>query len=259
MSGNAGGNKGKENQNTLYTKGEYRVVLDVFEGPLDLLVHLIRKEKIDIYDISIAEITDQYLAFLETMTILNLDVTSEFLVMAATLIYIKSQTLLTPKAAHEEEELEEQKKELVDRLLEYQRYKESAENLWHLAEEQNKLFSRPSGYAEEHAGGELHNIEAGIFDLVLALRSVLHKVPAEAPFIPLKISEIDIKDKIRQIQILLQLCKSALFEEILDGRYERQYIIITFLALLEMAKTGIIRMQQLVPFGEISVSIVLSE
>ena len=99
MSSKAGGNKSKENQNTLPARGEYRVVLDVFEGPMDLLVHLIKKEKIDIYDISIAKITDQYLAFLETMTILNLDVTSEFLVMAATLIYMKSQTLLTPKAA----------------------------------------------------------------------------------------------------------------------------------------------------------------
>ena len=148
---------------------------------------------------------------------------------------------------------------MVDRLLEYQRYKEAAENLWHLAEERNKLFSRPSGYAEEHSEDELPNIEAGIFDLVLALRSILHKVPADEPFIPLKISEIDVKDKIQQILISLQLCKSALFEELLEGRYQRQNIIVTFLALLEMAKTGIIRLQQLVPFGEISVSIVPSE
>jgi segregation and condensation protein A len=180
--------------------------------------------------------------------------------MAATLIYMKSQSLLTPKAAHEEEELEEQKRELVNRLLEYQRYKEAAENLWQLAQERDKLFSRPSGYVEEPAEGDLHNnIEAGIFDLVLALRSVLRKVPPEEPFIPLKIREIDIKDKIQQIQAILRLCKSARFEELLDGRYERQYIIITFLALLEMAKTGIIRLQQLVPFGEISVFIVPSQ
>jgi len=261
MPGKVGGNKSKENQNAVPARGEYRVVLDVFEGPMDLLMHLIKKEQIDIYDIPIAKITDQYLAFLETMTILNLDVTSEFLVMAATLIYMKSQTLLTPKAAHEEEELEEQKRELVDRLLEYQRYKEAAENLWHLAEERNKLFTRPPDYVEEHvrAEGELPGIEAGIFDLVLALRSVLHKVPPEEPFIPLKISEIDIKDKIRQIQISLQLCKSASFEELLEGRYQGQNIIVTFLALLEMSKAGVIRLQQLSPFGEISVSIVPSE
>ncbi|MEW5800641.1 MAG: segregation/condensation protein A [bacterium] len=253
MSSKMGGNRREESQNTIPTKGEYRVVLDVFEGPLDLLMHLIKKEKIDIYDISITKITDQYLAFLETMTILNLDITSEFLVMAATLIYMKSQTLLTPKAPHEEEELEEQKRDLVDRLLEYQRYKEAAENLCYLAEERSRLFSRPA--IGTFSDGDFSTIEAGIFDLVLALRGILHKVPADEPVIPLKVSEIDIKDRIRQILISLRFLKSALFEELLEGKYERQNIIITFLALLEMAKTGMIRLKQPVPFGEITVAV----
>ncbi|MCL6583905.1 MAG: segregation/condensation protein A [bacterium] len=240
-------------------RSEYRVVLDIFEGPMDVLMHLIRKEKINIYDIPIAKITDQYLAFLETMTTLNLDITSEFLVMAATLIYLKSQTLLSPKEPHEEEEFEERKKELVDRLVEYQQYKEAAEYLLHLANEHSRIFPRPPllDQPDSLPGGDLFIPgEVGIFDLVLAFRNVLqaHQQTQE-PSIPLKIDTIDIKDKIEQILVFLQLYRSAHFEELLEGRYERYNMVVTFLALLEMARTGIIHLQQLTPFGKILISI----
>ncbi|MEW6379271.1 MAG: segregation/condensation protein A [bacterium] len=259
-------NRGEENKNRknqaivspVSSQSEYRVVLDIFEGPLDLLVHLIKKEKIDIYDISITKITDQYLAFLETMTILNLDVTSEFLVMAATLIYMKSQTLLTPKEPHEEEELEEQKKDLVDRLVEYQRYKEAAEFLCTMADEHSRIFFRPP-LPDPEQGDSLSIGEAEIFDLVLAFRNILHAHQAEEPVIPLKIDEIDVKDKIQQILVFLRVYHHAHFEELLEGRYERHIIVVTFLALLEMAKTGIIRLRQAMPFGKISISVVPSE
>lgn len=232
---------------------EYKITLDVFEGPLDVLLHLIRKEKISIYDVSLTKITDQYLAFLETMRELDLDIAGDFLVMAATLIYLKSRTLLEPKLPQEEEDLEEEKKQFVDRLLEYEKFKKISAQLEFFEKERNSLFFRPQGlsiFAQQPS-----QLEAEIFDLVLALQGVLHKAREEEIFIPIEINEIDIKDKIRQILTLLRKNTQCLFEELLEGKYGRHHLVATFLAILELVKAGKIKVQQTILFGEVIISL----
>jgi len=174
-------NKRKKNQknypakkDTLRLSNNYKMIPDIFEGPLDLLIYLIKKEKISIYDVSITKITDQYLAFLEIMRTLDFNISGQFLTMAATLIYIKSRTLMYLKQLPEEEDLIEQKN--------------------------------------------------------------------------------DLKDKIRQILIFLSYNQNTYLEKILGGNYEKQNIIVTFLALLELVKTGNIQLNQSVTFGELKIS-----
>ncbi|MGA1875321.1 MAG: segregation and condensation protein A [bacterium] len=248
--------KNWENEGSLPLLNDYKIVLDVFEGPLDLLIHLIKREKINIYDVSITRITDQYLAFLETMRILDLNIAGDFLVMAATLIYIKSRTLLSAKEEDEEEELEEQKNDLVERLVEYQKFKEAAEHLAGFEQEQTSLYFRPACHCQlKLAEKLLPDIKIEIFDLVLALQDVLHKVRQERVFIPIEITEIDMKDKIRQILAFLRHNQCISFKKILEGNYERQNIIITFLALLELVRVSKVQVHQSEPFGEVHVSI----
>ena len=167
--------KDQAGKNSLPLLNGYKVILDIFEGPLDLLIHLIKKEKINIYDVSLTKITDQYLAFLETMRILDFTIAGEFLTMAATLIYLKSRTLLYPKELPEEEDLIEQKKDLIERLVEYQKYKKATEQLDYFAQERSKVFFRPACQLE-FTEEKLPNIKAEIPELVLALQNVLHKI-----------------------------------------------------------------------------------
>ena len=231
----------------------YQVILDIFEGPLDLLIHLIKKEKINIYDVSISKITEQYLAFLETMHTLDFTITGEFLTMAATLIYIKSRTLLRPKDIPEEEDLLEEKTDLIERLVEYQKYKNATEQLMSFAQERSKVFARPS-YNTQHTETVFsENTKAEISELVLAIQSLLKKIEKKEPLIPIKINEIDIKDKIQQILIFLRYNKNIHWEKILEGNYEKQNIIVTFLALLELVKNCSIQLYQSMPFGELKI------
>lgn len=240
-------------RNTSSLAGNYTVVLDIFEGPLDVLIHLIKKEKINIYEVSISKITDQYLAFLQTMQILDLNIAAEFLVMAATLIYMKSQILLNPKESHDEE-LEEQKKELIDRLIEYKKYKKVSERLNFLAEQQKNIFFR-QGTILNKIGENRENIQVEIFDLVYTFQNVVHNMNEEETFIPIEISEIQIQDKIRSVLHYLSKNNIGLFNEILEGNYERKNIIVTFLALLELVKMGQIYIYQSTHFANITLSL----
>lgn len=253
-------NKRKKNQkkdpakeDALRLSNNYKVILDIFEGPLDLLIHLIKKEKISICDVSITKITDQYLAFLETMRTLDFNIAGEFLTMAATLIYIKSRTLLYPKQLPEEEDLMEQKTNLIKRLMEYQKYKKATEQLINFAQERNKVFFRPACQFE-FTEKECSNIKTEISELVLALQNVFHKIEDKKALIPIEIREIDLRDKIRQILIFLSYNQNTYLEKILGGNYEKQNIIVTFLALLELVKTGSIQLNQSVTFGELKIS-----
>src|SRR3989338_5925137 len=145
----------------------YRVKLEVFEGPLDLLLYLIKKDELDIHDIPIAEITEQYSEYLELMTILDLNIAGEFLVMAATLMHIKSRMLLPPEAlTPEEEEGEDPRAELVRKLLEYKKFKEAAGALSVMEREQSKVFVRLPGEHEKEDTQETVYFEASLFDLL---------------------------------------------------------------------------------------------
>jgi len=174
----------------------YQVQLPIFEGPLDLLLHLIKINEIDIYDIPIAVITAQYLEYLKFMRELNLDVAGEYLVMAATLAYIKSKMLLpsSPETA-EEETGEDPRDELVQRLLDYQRFKQAAEKLGNKEILGRDVFAR-SGSEKKEENGE---VEANLFDLIEALRGILKKVGTQDELLDFTKEKISLKDKMIEI------------------------------------------------------------
>lgn len=226
-----------------------KVALPVFEGPLDLLLHLIKQNKIDIYDIPIALITKQYLEYLELMRELNLEIASEFLVMAATLIFIKSKMLL-PKDEQLPDE-EDPRQELIEQLLEYEQFKDAAKTLRERYEFWSKAFLRQAKREEEFFLQDL-----SIFDLLTALQKILSKtehkvnVPKET---------IKVEDKIDEILEILKVQKRLIFAQIFEtrknGKLSRLEIIVTFLALLEILRLRLARAYQESLFGDIVIEL----
>jgi len=228
----------------------YTVRLEVFEGPLDLLLHLIRRNQVDIYDIPIATITDQYLDYLSLMKALNLDVAGEFLLMAATLLHIKSKMLLPSSPEEEEEEEGDPRAELVNRLLEYEKYKEAASQLHERDVLERDTFV-PGKQAEESEEGEL--VEVGVFELIEALRDVFNRYSPETAY-DITLDRITIEERIAQVlEAVKAEGKGLLFSSLFSGASSRDDIIITFLALLELIKMRMIKVYQRVPFGPIEI------
>jgi segregation and condensation protein A len=234
------------------------VKLEVFEGPLDLLLHLIKKNEIDIYDIPIAVITRQYLEYLEMMKTLNLDVAGEFLLMAATLLHIKSKTLLPPSEEEAgegegEESQEDPRAELVRRLLEYQKFKEAASDLSHGPLLDREVFVRQF-FGEEvcEEPGEILVGEVSLFDLVEAIKKVLQGIPPEE-FQEISVDHLTIKDRIQEIMERLWEKENLAFAELFSSYAPRREIIITFLALLELLRLRMIRVYQPEPYGAIRI------
>jgi segregation and condensation protein A len=232
-----------------------KVRLETFEGPLDLLLYLIKKNEIDIYDIPISVITQQYLEYLETMKNLNLDVAGEFLLMAATLLHIKSKMLL-PATAEEEGEKEEEdpRAELVRRLLEYQRFKEAAQQLVKGPLLDREVFVRSffgDALAEKEAGEEVSG-EVTLFDLLEVMKKVLEGLPAEE-FQEISMEHLNIKDKILHIMERLWEAESLAFTELYTASTSRREIVVTFLALLELLRLRMIRVYQGETFGPIRI------
>ncbi len=223
----------------------YRVKLPVFEGPLDLLLHLIKKNEVEIVDIPIATITEQYLAYLALMRELSLDVAGEFLVMAATLTLIKSRMLLPPSEDEEDQEEPDPRAALVQQLLEYQRYREAALELSERPLLHRDVFVRePFMEApEDSAGGELPRLQITVWELLEAFRAVLtrarpdavHEVVAEA---------VSLRDRVRSLLQALSVARRLEFDSLFDDEATRFEIIITFLALLELMKMGAVRATQ---------------
>ncbi len=229
----------------------YAIQLDNFEGPLDLLLHLIKKNEMNIYDIPMAAITEQYLVTLDAMKNLNLDVAGEFLLMAATLLHIKSKMLL-PKIVEEEleEDEEDPRAELVRRLLEYQKYKEVSQTLENQPQLGRDLFTRAAPEPEVLEEAETGFIAVGLFDLLAALQDVLRENPE--PFVhEVNMEQLSIKDRINAILTLLQGRESMAFEDLFDDGIKRKEIIVTFLALLELVKLRMVRFMQNVRHGTI--------
>jgi segregation and condensation protein A len=234
----------------------YQVKLETFEGPLDLLLYLVRKNELNIYEIPIALITEQYLAYIELMEELNLEIAGEFLVMAATLIHIKSRTLLPrPDASQEDAGPDEDPREaLIRRLLEHQRYKAAAGLLHDRETLRGAQFMRPDASVVEVAGEDYEpEIEVDLFSLLAAFRGVLQRAARRPPMV-LPPEQISIEDRMQQLLARLSETEACGFEELFDdGDGSRPFMIVTFLAVLEMIRLKMMRVFQSSSFGPIRV------
>jgi len=235
------------------------VKLEAFEGPLDLLLHLIEKERIDIYDIPISELTDQYLSYISEMDEAHLDLASEFLVMAATLLSIKSKMLL-PKQKPDAVQLElaatrediDPREELVNRLLEYKKYKEIAEELKNLEALQSKIFKRSSEDISFFKKVEFDLTNLTLDDLMSAYLNVINTHKKEEPVHIVKNDPIPISRKIKEIFKFIYSSNSLIkFSGLLKNVQSKIEKIVTFLAVLELIKMNKITVQQEKLFGEI--------
>lgn len=238
----------------------YTVRLEVFEGPLDLLLHLIKKNEVDIYDIPVSTITRQYLEYIRMMKELNLEVAGDFIVMASTLIQIKSRMLL-PAPDEEpgaEDEEADPRAELVRRLLEYQRYKEAALTL-----SERELLGRDV-HVRVVAGDELEPapeeepVEVELFELIEAFRRVLDRVSQES-FHEVGSESITIAERINDILTALEGKESLLFDDLFPEGFNRDFFIATFLAVLELCKLKMVRIVQASRYGSIWIAPAVSD
>jgi segregation and condensation protein A len=231
---------------------DYTFRLEGFEGPLDLLLHLIQKNELDILNIPIALITEQYLEYLQLMKVLNLDVAGEYLLMASTLLHIKSKMLL-PKSSEREEEEEDPREELIRRLLEYQKYKQAGGELEKRPMLDRDVFIRLMP-AEPEEVPEEERIEVNLLELLEAFRQVLERVKTETVH-EVILEHLSVEDKIQEILTLLEReNRSLTFHRLFPEQASRRVVIITLLAILELVKMKRIRIFQLAPFETIRVS-----
>jgi segregation and condensation protein A len=230
-----------------------RVQLEIFEGPLDLLLHLIKKNEVSITDIPIATITEQYLATLEVMQTFNLDVAGEFLVMAATLIHIKSRMLL-PMADDEDDEEEgtDPREELVRRLLEYQRFKDAADQLERRELLTRDVFVRSVAPAEAIPAPGFRDVS--VFELLTALKRVLDRLPKDAVH-EVMLEKITVREKMTLLLDQLRTQRKILFESLFAEVMTRMEVVVTFLAMLELVKVRAIRIFQEEATGPIQIEV----
>jgi segregation and condensation protein A len=222
----------------------YPVRLENFEGPLDLLLHLIKKNEVSIYDIPIVLITAQYLEYIDVMQELNLDVAGEFLVMAATLIHIKSRMLLPRPDPAQEDPEEDPREALIRRLLEHQKFKAAAELLHERETLRSAQWTRPDGPIAEIAGEPPEpEVEVDLFSLISAFRAVVERAKAR-PKVYLPMEQIPIEDRIEQLLSRLSETEACGFDELFADIQTRAGLVVTFLAILEMIRLKLIRVFQ---------------
>ncbi|MCF6093486.1 segregation/condensation protein A [Microaerobacter geothermalis] len=239
----------------------YLIKIDAFEGPLDLLLHLIDKAEVDIYNISIAEITEQYLSYLHTMQELQLEVASEFIVMAATLLSIKSKMLLPKNVQYsfqpsfdiEDDEINT-REELIKRLIEYRKYKEAAESLREKELTRSQLFTRPPMNLQSFVTVEEENPVGNVtlYDLLKALSDALKRADHGPKMVHIERDEISIKDRMNEILNLLKQHSTLSFSQLTPQQnISKVIVVVTFLAVLELIKKGKIECHQQGLFSEI--------
>ena len=230
---------------------DYKVKLDIFEGPLDLLLYLIRKDEIDIYDISLERITRQYLEYLDAFKILDLDVAGDFVVMAANLIYIKSRSLLPKDQQPPDEAAEEDdpRWELVRQLIEYKKFKDAAAQLQRRELEREGLFTRMAGAPDMVAERPL--AEVSIFDLINAFNTALKRSTKPEDLREIFEENFTVSDKIDLIMKLTAAGVPLRFSELFATAASRTEVVVTFLALLELVRLKQVRARQGEEFGEI--------
>lgn len=231
----------------------YEVKLDIFEGPLDLLLYLIRKNELDIYNIPMALITEQYLAHLEMMKALNLDLAGEYLVLAATLVHIKSRMLLPVEEGEQESEEEtDPRAELVRQLLEYQAFKEVALSLERRSLLDRDVFKRIQAAEEMPEEQEDPMVEVTLFELIEAFKQVAERMDKE-DLLEIDSERISLSDRINEILEDLAREKSLSFTDLLKTSRTKKGIIYTLLAILELMKMRVVRAFQADPFGQIRI------
>jgi segregation and condensation protein A len=231
----------------------YPVRLQNFEGPLDLLLHLIKKNEIDIYDIPISAITAQYLEYIELMQELDLDLAGEFLVMAATLIHIKSRMLLPRPDPTQEDPGEDPREALVRRLLEHQKFKAAAELLHERETVRSAQWMRSDRLISDIAGEAPEpELEVDLFSLLAAFRAVLDRA-RQRPRVPLPPEQMSIEARIEQLLGRLSETEACGFEDLFGDVADRSGLVVTFLALLEMIRLKLVRVFQAGSFGPIRV------
>jgi len=229
----------------------YNIKLDVFEGPLDLLLHLIKDHEVDIYDIPIALITEQYFEYLELMKALNLELAGEYLLMASTLTYIKSKTLL-PRHEQEEDDLEEgvdPREELVARLVEYKKFKEAALELKSREADQSRVFFRQPAAQDLPSEADLL-LEVNVLELLKSFKQVLGRYGGVKE-LSVTLEEISVTDKLNEIMARLESVEYLTFDALFEHGRTRMEVIATFLALLELMRLKLLRVNQTRAGGEI--------
>jgi segregation and condensation protein A len=234
---------------------DWRVSLEVFEGPLDLLLYLIKKSEVDIYHIEIGKITDQYLSYIDQIQQMDLELAGDFLVMAATLVYIKSRTLLPEDQQLPEEEAEEAdpRWELIRQLVEYKKFKEAAGELGERADLRSRIYHReavtdkPKPPAPDSLG------KVGVFDLVTAFQKVLQRAREREGFREVYEDKYTVSQKIDMILDLVEREPRVRFSHLFNDMTSRAEIVVTFLALLELIRLKQLRCEQAEAFGDIDI------
>ncbi len=218
-------------------KDDYKVSLEVFEGPLDLLLYLIKKDEVDIYDIPIGRITDQYMEYLNLMKVLDLNIAGDFIVMSATLMLIKSRMLLPveERKDQEDEEEEDPRWDLVRQLVEYKKFKDAADHLEDLEVHMENVFGRESEHVELGAAPDIDMRDASIFDLIASLNEALGRVQEE-DLQEIFAEEYTVGQKVTYIVENLKIAKRITITDLFGGMTSRQEIVCTFLAVLELIK-----------------------
>lgn len=238
--------------------GGYRVRLDLFEGPLDLLLHLIKKNEVDVSNIPVATITEQYLGYLDLMRELNLDIAGEYLVMAATLTLIKSRMLL-PSAEPDEEEEADPRADLVRRLLEYQRFREAAQTLAERPWLNRDVYARePSADGVPTEDDAPARVRVTTWELVEAFRAVLKRARPD-PVHEVQSEPVSLQERIRSVLQTLSVARSVTFDSLFGEEPTRHFVIVTFLAMLELMKLGAIEAIQEERWGPILIVLAIED
>ena len=237
-------------------ESDYKVKLEIFEGPLDLLLYLIKRDELDIYEISLERITRQYLEYLQAFKELNIDVAGEFVVMAANLIYLKSRSLLPVDQQPPEEDAEEDdpRWDLIRQLIEYKKFKEAAAELQVRQLEQERIFVRDPASVNVPAFAPLRLGEVGIFQLINAFQAVIKRVEAREDLQEIFGEHFTVSDKIEWILRRVGDGVPLRFSELFASMASRVEIVVTFLALLELVRLRQISATQANPFDEIEIA-----
>lgn len=237
-------------------ESDYKVRLEVFEGPLDLLLYLIKRDEIDIYDISLERITKQYLEYLQAFRELNIDLAGEFIAMAANLIYLKSRSLLPVDQQPPEEDVEadDPRWDLIRQLIEYKKFKEAAGELHVRQLEQEKIFARDGSSASGADESHLRLGEVGIFQLINAFQNVIKRVEVRENLREIFGEHFTVSDKIDMILARVAEGARIRFAELFGEIASRVEVVVTFLALLELIRLKQVRAIQETPFAEIEIA-----
>jgi len=228
----------------------YKVELEMFEGPLDLLLHLIKKHDVDIMDINISRILDQYMEYLDLLEEMNIDLVGDFLLMASELAYLKSKTLLPDDGVEEEDEGDDPRADLIRRLLEYQRYKDAAQELRERPMLGRDVFEHGIPYQEPEEEGPL---EMDLFQLISCFNELLQKAPKKT-FHEVHVDRVSVTDRIYEVMDMLKDKSTVEFSSLFEAGATRDRLIVTFLAILEMARLKMLKVTQTERMGEVYIA-----